>query len=97
MGTSPPTSSGLLCAIAKCHMSRGGVTVPQKPSLGEREAVFTGAQTVRLMFVLPPAHGERIPAGRGEGERSRRRIPAADKEFSTSPIGICRFKHVGRV
>lgn len=70
---------------AKCHMSHCSVTVLEKPSPREQswEALCIRAQMV-VMFVLLRAQGERIPDGRGEGERGRRRIPSVDKEFSMS-------------
>lgn len=43
------------------------------------------------------AAGETIPAARGEVGQGRRRIACAEKEFSTSSIGICRFRRVGRL
>lgn len=92
---------GVAVCNAKCHMSHCSVTVPEKPSPRERgwEAVFADARTVprRVTFVLLRGRGERIPAGRGEGEQGRRWIPSADKEFPTSSIGICMFRHVGKV
>jgi len=64
-----------------------------------REAIPRGPALRRfgLCLCCSGPTGERIPAGRGEGEQGRRRLASADKDFSMSSIGICRFRCVGRV
>lgn len=70
-GNVPPELAGVVRRNAKitCPAAAAALLAPQEPSPGDGglDAVFSGVQTFWVMFALLWDHGERIPAGRGEG------------------------------
>lgn len=70
-GNVPPELASVVPRNAKitCPAAAAVLLAPQEPSPGDggSDAVFSGVQTFWVMFALLWDHGERVPAGRGEG------------------------------